>query len=155
MPGPPEGPGIRQVCRLMKGPTCGHDEESPMNEHSEPTVLYEVRDRKAYLTLSRPDRLNAIDDRMPGELADAVRRANADSAVHVIVLQGAGRAFCAGYDLTLAAEDGQGTQGAGDAKAVWDPIKDFATMKQFTDDYFTLWRSLKPTVAKVHGYAVA
>jgi enoyl-CoA hydratase len=38
---------------------------------------------------------------------------------------------------------------------VWDPIKDFAWMKGFTDDIFTLWRSLKPTIAKVHGYAVA
>jgi enoyl-CoA hydratase len=118
---------------------------------AQPTVRYETRDRKAYLTLDRPDRLNAIDFRMPGELAAAVRRANTDPGVHVIVLQGAGRAFCSGYDLKLSAEDGQGTQ----ADAVWDPIRDYAMMKQFTDDYFTLWRSLKPTIAKVHGFAVA
>ncbi|REE97334.1 crotonase/enoyl-CoA hydratase family protein [Thermomonospora umbrina] len=119
------------------------------------TVLYEVRDRKAYLTLNRPDRLNAIDFHMPGDLAAAVKRANTDTDVHVIVLQGAGRAFCSGYDLKISAEEGQGTQGSGGGDPVWDPIKDYAVMKQFTDDYFTLWRSLKPTIAKVHGFALA
>ncbi|MQY08012.1 crotonase/enoyl-CoA hydratase family protein [Actinomadura macrotermitis] len=126
-----------------------------MADDREPTVLYEARDRKAYLTLNRPDRLNAIDFHMPGDLAAAVKRANADPGVHVIVLQGAGRAFCSGYDLKVSAEDGQGTQGAGGGSPVWDPVKDFAAMKGFTDDYFSLWRSLKPTIAKVHGYAVA
>ena len=63
-----------------------------MTTDAQPTVRYETRDRKAYLTLNRPERLNAIDFQMPGELAAAVRRANADPGVHVIVLQGAGRA---------------------------------------------------------------
>jgi enoyl-CoA hydratase len=119
------------------------------------TVLYESRDRKAYLTLNRPERLNAIDFAMPGDLAAAVRRANQDPGVHVIVLQGAGRAFCSGYDLKISAEDGQGTQGSGGGDPVWDPIQDYTAMKSFTDDYFSLWRSLKPTIAKVHGFAVA
>lgn len=126
-----------------------------MTDDQQSTVLYEVKGRKAYLTLNRPDRLNAIDFRMPGDIAAAVRRANDDPDVHVIVLQGAGRAFCSGYDLKISAEDGHGTQGATDGNPVWDPIKDFAWMKGFTDDFFTLWRSLKPTIAKVHGHAVA
>ncbi|MEV4677065.1 MULTISPECIES: crotonase/enoyl-CoA hydratase family protein [Actinomadura] len=126
-----------------------------MNEERPSTVLYEVADRKAYLTLNRPDRLNAIDFHMPGDLAAAVKRANTDPRVHVIVLRGAGRAFCSGYDLKISAEDGQGTQGSGDGDPVWDPIKDYAVMKEFTDDYFSLWRSLKPTIAQVHGFAVA
>ena len=66
--------------------------------------------------------------------------------MHVIVLQGAGRAFCAGYDLKEFAEEGVGTQ-----DAVWDPIKDFRVMKRNTDDFFSLFRSLKPTICKVHG----
>jgi enoyl-CoA hydratase len=126
-----------------------------MSDDQQPTVLYEVRNRKAYLTLNRPDRLNAIDFVMPGELAAAVRTANTDPAVHVIILQGAGRAFCTGYDLKMSAEQGAGTQGSGGGDPVWDPIKDYTMMKQFTDDYFSLWRSLKPTIAKVHGFAVA
>jgi enoyl-CoA hydratase len=117
-------------------------------------VLYEVRDAKAYITLNRPERLNAINDSMPGQINAAVARANDDDAVRVIILQGAGRAFCAGYDLKEYAEaTGSGahlTQGP-----VWDPIKDYRIMKTNTDDFFTLWRSLKPTIAKVHGHAVA
>jgi enoyl-CoA hydratase len=121
-----------------------------MNQTDEPIVDYEVRDRKAYLTLNRPDRLNAITDEMGAAIRDAVARANADRDVRVIVLQGAGRAFCAGYDLKHYAEDGVDTQ-----PDVWDPIQDYQLMKGNTDNFFTLWRSLKPTIAKVHGYAVA
>ena len=113
-------------------------------------VRYEVRDRKAYLTLNRPDRLNAITAEVARALRARVEQANEDPDVHVIVLQGAGRAFSAGYDMKQYAEAGVDTQGE-----VWDPIRDFALMKRNTDDFFTLWRSLKPTVAKVHGYAVA
>ena len=113
-------------------------------------LRYEVRDRKAYLTLDRPERLNAIDARMPGEIRRAVEQANDDPEVHVIVLQGAGRSFCAGYDLKAFAEGGVGTQGA-----VWDPIKDYRAMKRNTDDFMTLFRSLKPTICKVQGHAVA
>ena len=71
------------------------------------TLTYDVRDAKAYVTLNRPDRLNAINDEMPGEIRAAVERANADDDVHVIVVQGAGRAFCAGYDLKQFAEGGR------------------------------------------------
>lgn len=117
------------------------------------TLLYDVREAKAYITLNRPDRLNAINDEMPAEINAAVERANADDAVRVIILQGAGRSFCAGYDLKLYAEgevDARWSQGP-----VWDPIKDYREMKRNTDDFFTLWRSLKPTIAKVQGHAVA
>ena len=117
------------------------------------TLKYETSGGKAYITLNRPDRLNAIDDRMPSDIRNAVAAANDDDEVRVIVLQGAGKAFCAGYDLKEFAEgdlDGKWNQGP-----VWDPIKDFRGMKQNTDDFFTLWRSLKPTICKVQGYAIA
>src|SRR4051794_37183025 len=117
------------------------------------TLTYEVRDAKAYLTLNRPDRLNAIDDVMPGEIRAAVDQANADDDVRVIVVQGAGRAFCAGYDLKQFAEGEVGARWANTSP--WDPVRDFREMRRNTDDFFTLWRSLKPTIAKVHGYAVA
>lgn len=61
-----------------------------MTTDGQPAVRYETRDRKAYLTLDRPDRLNAIDFQMPGELAAAVRRANVDPEVHVIVCRAPG-----------------------------------------------------------------
>ena len=63
------------------------------------TVLYEVSDAIATVTLNRPDRLNAINPELLSDLLVALRQANADPAVHVIVLTGAGRAFCAGDDL--------------------------------------------------------
>ncbi len=117
------------------------------------TLLYETRDAKAYITLNRPDRLNAIDDEMPAEIKAAVERANADDNVRVIILRGNGKAFCAGYDLKQYAEADatpRWRQGP-----IWDPIKDYREMKRNTDDFFTLWRSLKPTICQVHGYAVA
>jgi len=56
------------------------------------TLRYEVSGHKAYVTLNRPDRLNAINDEMPGEIPAAVKRANADPVVRVIMQRGAGRA---------------------------------------------------------------
>jgi enoyl-CoA hydratase len=119
------------------------------------TLTYDVRDAKAYVTLNRPDRLNAIDDVMPGEIRAAVELANADDAVRVIVVQGAGRSFCAGYDLKEFAEGDAGARWEQVSASAWDPVRDYREMKRNTDDFFTLWRSLKPTIAKVHGHAVA
>ena len=120
------------------------------------TLTYEVRDAKAYLTLNRPERLNAIDDVMPGEIRAAVEQANGDDSVRVIVVGGAGRAFCAGYDLKKFAEGGADTVGDRWRQGEhWDPMRDYREMRRNTDDFFTLWRSLKPTIAKVHGHAVA
>jgi enoyl-CoA hydratase len=114
------------------------------------SIRYEVDGRIAAITLDRPERLNAIDAAMPGEIRRAVEAANDDRGVHVIVLAGSGRAFCAGYDLKEFAEGGQGTQ-----PMVWDPVKDYRVMKRNTDDFMSLFRSLKPTLCKVQGYAVA
>src|SRR5689334_1791361 len=117
------------------------------------TLTYSVSDAKAYLTLDRPERLNAIDDAMPGEIRAAVERANADDEVRVIVVQGAGRAFCAGYDLKRFAEEDAGERWR--QGPIWDPIRDLREMRRNTEDFMSLWRSLKPTIAKVHGHAVA
>ena len=69
-----------------------------------PKVIYERDGRVGRITLNRPEVMNAIDNELPVELADCVTQANADEKVHVIVLSGAGRAFCSGYDLKLYAE---------------------------------------------------
>jgi len=63
-------------------------------------IGYEVRDRIATVTLNRPEQLNAWTDVMAEEVYQAMRAADADEAVWVIVLTGAGRAFCAGGDVT-------------------------------------------------------
>ena len=117
------------------------------------TLKLVVKDRIATLTLNRPERLNAINDAMPGEIRAAVEAANADDRVHVIVLQGAGPAFCAGYDLKQYAE-GDATNRYTQAMP-WDPMQDYRFMKRNTEDFMSLWRSYKPTICKVHGYAAA
>ena len=90
---------------------------------------------------------------MPGEIRLAVERANADDEVHVIILEGAGRAFCSGYDLKEFAEAAADTPCT--QSMPWDPMIDYRVMKGFTDDFFSLWRSCKPTICKVQGFAVA
>lgn len=120
---------------------------------SQPVVLYDGNGRIARITLNRPEVLNAINNELPGALERAVERANQDDEVHVIVLSGAGRAFCAGYDLTLYAE---GTDMKEIAQEMpWDPMKDFGLMMRNTECFMSLWRSYKPVICKVHGYAVA
>jgi len=116
-------------------------------------VIYERDGRIGRVTLNRPDVLNAIDDELPGALADCVERANADPGVHVIVLSGAGRAFCAGYDLTAYAQ----TAGANNVTQdmPWDPMKDYAFMMRNTELFMSLWRSYRPVICKVHGFAIA
>ena len=117
------------------------------------TLLYEADGPIARLTLNRPDRFNAIDTAMPGEIAAAVARANEDDAVHVIVLAGAGRGFCAGYDLKAYAETAGPNPGVQDMP--WDPMVDYRMMRACTDSFMSLFRSYKPTIARVHGAAVA
>jgi len=117
------------------------------------TLKYAVTGRIGRITLNRPARLNAIDDRMPGEIRHAVQTANDDDRVHVIVLSGAGRAFCAGYDLKQFAEGKRASRWTQDMP--WDPMRDYGGMKANTDDFLSIWRSYKPVICKVHGYAVA
>lgn len=130
------------------------------------SVLYKVEGRVATITLNRPERLNAISLTMPGDIERAVGLANADDDVHAIVLTGAGRAFCSGYDLIDFAEakdDGSGAAGGargapevvGSQSMPWDPMKDFRMMHKNTERFMSLFRSHKPTIARVHGHAVA
>lgn len=117
------------------------------------TLLYETNDRVATITLNRPQHLNAIVMPMPRELRQAVELADADAGVHVIVLQGAGKGFCGGYDLVAYAE-AEGEM-AGSQEMPWDPTEDYAMMSRNTDDFMALWRSRKPTICKIHGAAAA
>lgn len=86
-----------------------------MSQDTEPTgdaVLYEVADHIATITLNRPHRSNAISMPMLGQLAERLSQADLDPDVRVVVLTGAGKAFCAGLDLKDAAS-GSGIGGGG------------------------------------------
>ena len=118
-------------------------------------VLFEKDGRIGRITLNRPEVMNAIDDDLPRELEAAVARANEDEGVHVIVLSGAGKGFCAGYDLAYYAEARAGKGFEATQDMPWDPMKDYAFMMRNTEAFMSLWRSHIPVIAKVHGFAVA
>lgn len=117
------------------------------------TLLYDTAGRVATITLNRPERMNAINDAMPREIRAAVERAEADPDVHVIVVRGAGKGFCGGYDLVEYAEAEGEIPGSQDMP--WDPTIDFTFMERNTQDFMSLWRCHKPTIARIHGAAAA
>ena len=114
------------------------------------TVLYETAGAVATLTLNRPERLNTITPELIADLREALARAQADDGVRVMRLRGAGRAFCAGYDIGWGAE--VMAQAEGDRP--WDPMADQRMMSDFVEAYMSLWRSPKPVIAQVHGFCV-
>jgi enoyl-CoA hydratase len=119
------------------------------------TILHDVEGAIATITLNRPDALNTIVPPMPDEVEAAVTESVRDRAVKVIVVRGAGRSFCAGYDFgggfhhwdELLTTDGE-----------WDPGKDFvgvtAQTLSPTQKFMSIWRSPKPVIAQVHGWCV-
>ncbi|NNL76079.1 MAG: crotonase/enoyl-CoA hydratase family protein, partial [Desulfobacterales bacterium] len=117
------------------------------------TVSYSAENRTATITLNRPDRFNAINATMPDDIAAAFAYANNDDAVHVIVLTGAGRGFCGGYDLKEFAEE-PGTN-PGIQEMPWDPMIDYRFMSQCTQKFMSIWRCHKPVIGRIHGDAVA
>src|SRR4051794_26511787 len=119
------------------------------------TILYSVDGAVATITLNRAERLNTIVPPMPDEVEAAVGAATRDRDVKVVVIRGAGRSFCAGYDF------GGGFEHWGDAMLTdgrWDPGKDFAmaTAPELspTQKLMAIWRTPKPVIAQVHGYCV-
>jgi enoyl-CoA hydratase len=119
------------------------------------TLLYDTEDAVASITLNRPERLNTIVPPMPQELEEAVQLAVADDEVGVIVLRGAGRSFCAGFDFGGGFhhwDEQLSTDGR------WDPGKDFAVATSQSlgavPRFMSLWRSPKPVIAQVHGWCV-
>lgn len=110
--------------------------------------------RIARLLLNRPEKLNAINDDTPREIRAAVEWANAECEIHVIVVEGAGKGFCGGYDLTHFGQS-EIDHPCQQERHPWDPMEDYAFMKRNTEDFMSLWRSAKPTIAQVHGAAVA
>jgi enoyl-CoA hydratase len=119
------------------------------------TILYAVDGPVATITLNRPEQLNTIVPPLPDEVEAAVAQAVADRAVRVIVLRGAGRSFCAGYDFGggFKAWDEQIT-----TDGEWDAGRDFAfaTAPQSapTQKLMSVWRAPKPVIAQVHGWCV-
>ena len=104
------------------------------------TLTYAVSDRIATITVNRPDKLNALNDRVIAELGQAIDAARADDAVGGIILTGAGRAFVAGADIAGLTQTTAIT-----AKALSQ--RGQAMMRRFET-------SPKPTIAAVNGFAL-
>jgi enoyl-CoA hydratase len=118
-------------------------------------LVYTTDGPIATITLNRPEELNTIVPPMPEEFEAAIDLAIRDTSVKVIILRGAGRSFCAGYDFGdgfHAWDEHITTNGA------WDSGKDFAWSTAHalgpTQKFMSMWRAPKPVIAQVHGWCV-
>jgi len=98
------------------------------------------------LTLNRPAKRNALDNQLRAELFAALEAADADEAVRVTIVRGAGKAFSAGYDLGANNAEQQPYYTAGGA-AQWP--------RHVVQGWFSIWDLAKPVIAQVHGYCLA
>ena len=108
------------------------------------TIIFERRGPVGLLTLNRPERLNAINRAMIDELNACLDAAERDGEIRALVVTGAGRAFCSGFDL----KDGATAKREGVAD--WREVlqRDFDVIMRF-------WHSPLPTLAAIRGYALA
>lgn len=122
------------------------------------TITYEKKkERVAVITLNRPDKFNTIKPPMPDEIEAAMREANRDKEVRVILLQGAGKSFCGGFDFSDGLEhfDGFGlSMKPGEYDIGKDMMMSLNPWTAPTQKFMSIWRSPKPVVVKVHGWCV-
>jgi enoyl-CoA hydratase len=119
-------------------------DDAPGNEPDAPQLLVEDVGRVRRLTMNRPNALNALDSALIESLSAALGDAAADDGVSVVVLRGAGRAFCAGYDLNEDASD--------------EPMDSAAWHRVLRHDALRMLELLdhpKPVIASVHSYCLA
>lgn len=107
------------------------------------TVLVETRGNVGIISLNRPEKLNALTPEMYTVIGEALEEFDRDPKVRAILLQGNGRSFSAGYDLSL---DGEGTDAA-------EARRDLV-IRNANANRWKVWRSRKPVVAKVQGYCL-
>ena len=114
-------------------------------------LLTEVKDRVLYLTLNRPDKLNAMSGEMMGALVDNLSRAATNPEIGAVVLTGAGRGFCAGGDIggMRARNEGAGA-GEGAAQTIEDRV---AGLRRGEEASLMLHEMSKATIAAVNGPA--
>ncbi len=122
-------------------------------------ILYDVKDQILTITLNRPEKLNAYTAKMQAELIDAFARASADDNVRAVIVTGAGRAFCAGADLSAGAATFDATSNPERAARNAGPV---GTV-DWSDDRvrdgggrltLAIFECLKPVIAAVNGPAV-
>jgi 2-(1,2-epoxy-1,2-dihydrophenyl)acetyl-CoA isomerase len=111
------------------------------------TIIVDIADEVATLTLNRPDKLNSLDPTILRELSTALAKLNEDDGVKALVMTGAGRAFCSGADLT-ASSSGADTNLAGISRSEHiEPFVLFGSVIRRIDEF------TKPLIAAVNGIA--
>ena len=119
------------------------------------TVQYEVADGVATVLLDRPETLNSMNDDLMLDIQSAIKRAASDSSVGVVVLTGAGRAFCAGADLNNMGNDGNAASDGTDDTAVDESTT--AAIDGMSEVFNPTMRAVRdcrvPTIARVNGAA--
>jgi enoyl-CoA hydratase/carnithine racemase len=122
-------------------------------------ILYDVKDEILTLTLNRPEKLNAFTGTMMNELIDAFGRASADDAVRVVVVTGAGRAFCAGADLSAGADTFDSQKRTDRPERMRPEGAEIDWSADYVRDgggrvSLAIYQCLKPVIAAVNGPAV-
>ena len=112
----------------------------------DPLVLYEVDEKVGFVTLNRPEKLNAISAELQEQLTDTFARADADPATSVVLLRAEGRSFCAGYDISAKAPE----------KDDWrsDPTRAHEHLRVQLDFEMVPWLMKKPVIASVQGHVM-
>jgi enoyl-CoA hydratase/carnithine racemase len=116
------------------------------------SILYDVDGPVATITLNRPEKMNAISRELENDVADALARADADPAVRAVVLTGAGRAFCSGYDMS-----GEGGLGVPDPEhaSIAEYIAGWHRRNSLEIEHLRqIWDLHTPVIAAVHGYCL-
>ena len=113
------------------------------------SIIYEkVEDKIFRVTLNRPEKINALSPQLLAELDHATQAYDNDPEASVLIIRGAGRGFCAGYDLG----SDYGNAGSGRRYSV---SQDFIDCLRVTQRWQRLWSVTKPIIAQVHGFCLA
>jgi enoyl-CoA hydratase len=110
-------------------------------------IITEIKGKVFTITLNRPEKLNALNNALGKELINALEDAEENAEVRVIVIRGAGRSFCAGYDI--------GADQYGSKDAVEDIITDRKQLQAHQRRWWRIWDCTKPVIAQVHGFCLA
>jgi len=112
------------------------------------TVIYETKNKIGYITLNRPERHNALSSQLLDDIDAVLNHAEADRSVNVIVLKGAGKSFCSGFDnddsyYRTPPEGG------------WNYRNSYEILnKHVYEKYPRIWGFPKPTIAQIHGHCI-
>ena len=123
-------------------------------------ILVDIDGPVATITLNRPEKLNALSEALRDDLAAALRELNPGDSVRIIRLKAAGRAFCAGYDITPSDNDFDFTPSPRTGDQAWELGESNVAMnrehlRDSMERWLWIWSYRKPIVAQVHGWCLA